>query len=133
MKNLIITSIIVLLSVPLLSKEKAGPKEPAPCDSLNVPHVLILPDSLHKDSLSVLHRPEFDYESLWKMGIVVPPDPRYIELNPGGIIEADPTCDLGIIMPEDARKRLLLEKSWGHPKALKRYHIHPRRFKPEQD
>jgi hypothetical protein len=129
MKSLIIAILVVVLSLPLFSDEKKQQKAPVPHDSLIVPFVPVFPDSLDKYSLGGWLDPELDPDFQLKMGIIIPPDPNTIELNPGGFIEVDPTVDVGIIIPEDARKKLLLEKNGAHLDKRKGYLMIPKKFR----
>ncbi|MBN1479084.1 hypothetical protein EH223_15430 [candidate division KSB1 bacterium] len=128
MKIVIFFLSVGFLSMPLSSKEevkqKAEPRLEVPSDSSIVPFVPIFPDSLNQDSMSVLIYPELRPHFQQDMGIILVPDPHSIELNPGGMIEVDPTVDVGMIYPYRTRQRLLLEKEGTIKMLPKRYHYY---------
>ena len=64
----------------------------------------LIPDSLDTTTMKILLHPERRKNFQRDNGVVTIPYPRSIEPNPGGIQEADPTVDLGIIYPLETWK-----------------------------
>ena len=109
MKFFSVACILGLLSGPLLS-ESGARKVFAPADTTIVPFIPLIPDSLLKDSLTILIHPEQLPSFQYRMGILMCPDPTKVELNPGGIMKVDPSVDVGMIYPFEARQKALLHE-----------------------
>ncbi len=91
--------------LPLFGKEKPqAPQQPE-----KPKFVPLLPDSLKPKDLNPFLHPERDPQFQKQHGVILVPNPSKVEPNPGGLIEADPTVDLGIIYPLETRHRIMLK------------------------
>lgn len=113
MKNIMI---FLLLVVPLVAEDvKLKQKEPpneeqVPQENNHCPVVPIFPDSLKTGQLGLYFSPQLDKDFQTHYGVVIVPNVDEIELNPGGIIKADPSVDLGMILPNSTRLRIITPK-----------------------
>ena len=82
-----------------------------------------------KDVKKFLH-PELEKDFQYKNGVIIK-DPHTVELNPGGVYEADPTVDLGMIYPYQTRQKVILQKNgYQFPPKLKKL---PKKKTPQGD
>lgn len=105
--KLFVIVLIVSITSPIVAQDKPQPEGPNP---RNAPGFKpLIPDSLRPRHLMPFLHPERDPEYQKRHGVKLV-DPYNVELNPSGIIDADPTVDLGMIYPLNTRKKLLLKK-----------------------
>ncbi len=113
MKSLLI---FLLLIVPLLAEDvKLKQKEQqndeqVPKDNNHSQVVPIVPDSLRSWQIKPYVDPQWDKDFQQRHGVLIVPNVEEIELNPGGIITADPSVDLGMILPNSTRQRIVTPK-----------------------
>ncbi len=130
MKTFILLLIVFAACYPLLGQEQSKPKAPEqPKPPTFKP---LIPDSLLPKDLTPYLHPERNPEFQKRHGVILV-DPNKVELNPGGILKADPTVDLGMIYPLETQKKLLLKKNRRMKPPIKPYFKIPKPPAPDED